>query len=390
MPVDLSGSIYSEYQRTLKRAQKLVEGGQTSDAAEAYRQAARLMKQYATYAADPGTRGERLKKAEAHAALADKIADGRVVARAPVVDAGGAAGGDDYEDAVTALIYESPVTWEDIGGLEVTKREIKAAYGLSLARKPQGVKLRGWRNILFYGPPGTGKTLLAAATSNGLDATFFNVKVSDVLSKYFGESTKLISALFAAARDRAPAVIFLDEFESLIPQRGGGESGVERRIISTLLAELDGLAQKSDDRYVLTIAATNLPWLIDKAMLSRFEKKVYIPLPDAAARRAILGIQIERQGYRSAIDLDTLTGRTAGYSGREIERLCKEAINHMVDRANPQLISAVDQGHDAIKAYETQIEPLNADDFDAAFQRAKPETSVADLKKFDDWHNNLE
>ena len=390
MPVDLSGSIYSEYQRTLKRAQKLVEGGQTADAAEAYRQAARLMKQYATYAADPGTRGDRLKKAEAHAALADKIAAGRVAARAPVIDANHAAGADDYEDAVTALIYESPVTWDDIGGLEETKREIKAAYGLSLARKPQGVKLRGWRNLLFYGPPGTGKTLLAAATSNGLDATFFNVKVSDVLSKYFGESTKLISALFAAARERAPAVIFLDEFESLIPQRGGGESGVERRIISTLLAELDGLAQKGDDRYVLTIAATNLPWLIDKAMLSRFEKKVYIPLPDAAARRAILGLQIERQGYRSAIDLDALTDRAAGYSGREIERLCKEAINHMVTRANPQLISVVDQGREAVEAYQTQIEPLNAEDFDAALTRAKPETSAADLKQYDAWRNNLE
>lgn len=391
MPVDITKILVDQYQNTLKRAKALVEKGQTADAAEAYRQAARLMTQYAGTALDPRTRSERLKKAEAHAALADKIADGRVVARAPVVDANGAGGADDYEDAVTALIYESPVTWDDIGGLEATKREIKAAYGLSLARKPQGVKLRGWRNILFYGPPGTGKTLLAAATSNGLDATFFNVKVSDVLSKYFGESTKLISALFAAARDRAPAVIFLDEFESLIPQRGSsGESGVERRIISTLLAELDGLAQKGDDRYVLTIAATNLPWLIDKAMLSRFEKKVYIPLPDAAARRAILGIQIERQGYRSAIDLDALAGRSAGYSGREIERLCKEAINHMVDRANPHLISAVDQGHDAIKAYETQIEPLNAVDFDAAFERARPETSAADLKQYDDWRNNLE
>jgi katanin p60 ATPase-containing subunit A1 len=390
MPVDMSGSIYAEYQRTLKRAQKLVEAGQTSDAAEAYRQAARLMTQYASYAADGRIRAERMKKAEAHNALADKISTGKIAARAPVVDAGTASGEDDYEGAVTALIYESPVTWDDIGGLESTKREIKAAYGLSLARKPQGVKLRGWRNILFYGPPGTGKTLLAAATSNGLDATFFNVKVSDVLSKYFGESTKLISALFAAARDRSPAVVFLDEFESLIPQRGGGESGVERRIISTLLAELDGLAQKGDDRYVLTIAATNLPWLIDKAMLSRFEKKVYIPLPDAAARRAILAIQVEQNGHETAHDLNELTQRTAGYSGREIERLCKEAINHMVTRANPQLISVVDQGREAVEAYQTHIEPLNAEDFDFAFKRVKPETTATDLKKYDEWRNNLE
>jgi katanin p60 ATPase-containing subunit A1 len=390
MPVDMSGSIYAEYQRTLKRAQKQAEGGQKSDAAEAYRQAARLMTQYAAYAADGRIRADRLKKAAAHNDLADKISAGKISTRAPVVDAGAPGGEDDYESAVTALIYESPVMWDDIGGLESTKREIKATYGLSLARKPQGVKLRGWRNLLFYGPPGTGKTLLAAATSNGLDATFFNVKVSDVLSKYFGESTKLISALFAAARDRAPTVIFLDEFESLIPQRGGGESGVERRIISTLLAELDGLAQKGDDRYVLTIAATNLPWLIDKAMLSRFEKKVYIPLPDEAARRAILAIQIERNGYQTTLDLNELTRRAAGYSGREIERLCKEAINHMVARANPQLIHAVDQGREAVEAYQTHIEPLNAEDFDFAFTRAKPETTAMDLKKYDDWRNSLD
>jgi SpoVK/Ycf46/Vps4 family AAA+-type ATPase len=116
------------------------------------------------------------------------------------------------------------------------------------------------------GPPGTGKTLLAAATAGNLEATFFNVKVSSLLSKYFGESTKLISALYSVARRLSPAVIFLDEFESLTPSRGSGESGSERRIVSTLLAELDGLQGKDDDSFVMTICATNLPWLLDLAI----------------------------------------------------------------------------------------------------------------------------
>jgi SpoVK/Ycf46/Vps4 family AAA+-type ATPase len=387
MPVDMSGPITAEYQKALRRAQEALDAGRAADASQAFRQAGRLMTQLAGYAVDPGIRAQRLKKAESHTAFADKVAAGQAAARAPETPAGGE---DEYEWAVVALIHQSPVTWDDIGGLDATKREIKTAYGLSLARPPQGVKLRGWRNILFYGPPGTGKTLLAAATSNGLEATFFNVKVSDMLSKYFGESTRLISALFTQARERAPAVVFLDEIEALVPPRDGGDSGAERRIVSTLLAELDGLRHKGDERYVLTIGATNTPWLIDKAMLSRFERRVYIPLPDAAARRAILGIHIEKAGYRAAAGLDGLAGRTDGYSGRELERLCREAINHMIERANPDLADVVDRGRAALQAYQARVLPLDEGDFQVALSRVKPDTSAGDRERFDRWRQDTE
>src|SRR5690606_26180668 len=119
----------------------------------------------------------------------------------------------------------------------------------------------------FYGPPGTGKTILAAATSNALrkgahekrGAMFFNVKVSGVMSKYFGESSKIISEIYGTARDNSPSVVFLDEFESLTGKRGSDEqSGAERRILSTILSELDGLSEKGrSDIFVLTIAAAN-------------------------------------------------------------------------------------------------------------------------------------
>jgi SpoVK/Ycf46/Vps4 family AAA+-type ATPase len=356
----MSALIYAEYERALQRAGQLASQGRP--AAEAYRQAARMMTQYAACTTAPRARAARLARAQAHleqAAHAATTPPARPAETAPVAEP-------DFQDWATALIYRSPVSWDDIGGLEETQRAIKAAYGLTLARKPQGVSLQGWRNLLFYGPPGTGKTLLAAATSNGLEATFFNVVVSQLLSKYFGESSRLISALYRAARSRAPAVIFLDEAEALALPRGEGESGAERRMLSTLLA-----------------------WLMDTAMLSRFEQKIYIPLPDAAARRAILRIQLERQGYQTQLGYDELVQRTPGYSGRELERLCRAAIHHMVERANPDLVGIVEQGRQAVEAYQMRIEPLTEDDFGPALAQVTPEIGPDQLARFDRWRQEM-
>lgn len=393
--VDLSASIYAQYQRARKRADEAMKNGDASGAAIASRQCADLMRQYAEYASDLSIRQQRVEKAKAHDEAAIRL-DGAHIGTTPPAEKKSADGaseavqGDDYESQAMSLIHRSTVRWEDIGGLEATKREIKSAYGLAMARKPEGVKLSGWRNILFYGPPGTGKTLLAAATSNGLDATFFSVKVSDILSKYFGESSKLISALYVAARRINPAVIFLDEFESVTPQRGSDDSGAERRMVSTLLPELDGLASKDSASYVLTIAATNLPWLIDKAVLSRFEKKIYIPLPDEAAREAILQIQIGKRGHKSEVPYADLVTRTDGFSGREIEQLCKEATGQMTQRANPDLDKQVDKGREAIARYQIKILPLNESDFTSAFEHTQPQTSKADLDEYEQWRKRAE
>ena len=155
--------------------------------------------------------------------------------------------------------------------------------------------------------------MLAAATSGTLEATFFNVSIGGILSKYFGESSKLLGQLFQVAREKSPSVIFLDEFEALTSQRTGDESGSERRILSTILAELDGLSSKDSDAYVLTIASTNLPWTLDQAILSRFQKKVLIPLPDQPAREAILRQHLEKKGFESKEPYAALAALTEGY-----------------------------------------------------------------------------
>lgn len=390
MPVDLSGQAYTAYQQALARAKMRFQEGRYGEAAAAYRQCAHHLERYASYLRNAEARARWRRKAQEYRQLAEKIEAGDFAVPTVTGESGSTAvTSADYEEAVLGLIQKANVTWKDIAGLEDTVREIKAAYGLALAQKPRGVHLEGWRNILFYGPPGTGKTLLAAATSNELDATFFNVKVSDLLSKYFGESTKLISALYRVARARAPAVVFLDEFEALSPPRDSTQSGAEARIVATFLAELDGLAQKGDTRFVLTIAATNVPWMIDKAILSRFEKLIYIPLPDEQARRRILELHIKRKGHRTAVPYDELVRRTEGYSGREIAQLAREAIKEMITRVNPDLVDVVDRGREAVSRYTVRVAPITKEDWERAFRRVLKRTTAEDIRRFEEWRNHL-
>jgi SpoVK/Ycf46/Vps4 family AAA+-type ATPase len=399
MSVDLSGSIYKLYKDARVRGDTAKERGAFAEAANYYSRAAKWMRAYADATHDAEVRRERLGRAEKLLEAARELSQRELLpavgkplaaAKPDVRQDESQTAEDDYEEEVLALIHKSDVRWEDIGGLEDTKDAIKSAYALALARKPEGVIVSSWRNILLYGPPGTGKTLLAAATAGNLEATFFNVKVSNLLSKYFGESTKLISALYSVARRLSPAVIFLDEFESLTPTRGSGESGAERRIISTLLAELDGLKAKDDDSFVLTMCATNMPWLLDLAVLSRFQRRIYVPLPDEAARRAILEIHIGRRGHQSQVSMEDLVQRTQGYAGREIEQLCQIAVNAMIRRANPHLLGVVERGLKDLQAYELQIEALQEADFQQGFDQVQPVADEGLLRRYEQWHSKVE
>lgn len=390
MPVDLSASYHDQYQQALRRAEQATAQGDTRAAALSYRQAAAYLVKYLGYlagGAQKQTLQGRVAELREQAALLDRgelphSASQPLPGNATVEDADGLRG------KITGLIQKVNVSWDDIAGLEETKREIKTAYALVMARKPEGIKVHAPRTLLLYGPPGTGKTLLAAATSNGLDATFFNVTVSDMLSKYFGESSRLVSALYAEARERAPAVVFLDEFDALSRSRGGSgsDSGAERRLLATFLAELDGLNTKGDAAFMLTIAATNRPWDLDSAIRSRFAREVYVPLPDEAARRRILELHLHEKGHRLSVDFETVVARTTGYSGREIAQLCEAAVATMVARANPNLEALVDKGREAVADFELRVKPLNRADFDAAFKAVgKPQTSPAELALYERW-----
>ena len=389
MAVDLSRSIRPLLEGAMDRAARCQTGHRNLEAADAWDEAARLAVQFAENAQTTLERQRRQQSALDFKAKAEQL---RKLRPAPVATSsterpvGEVATGntevDEFQAATRSLVHRSTVSWSDIAGLEDTKRAIQGAYALSLAQAPSGVRLTPVRNILFYGPPGCGKSLLAAATSRGLDATFFNVKVSNLLSKYFGESSKLVSSLYGEARQQAPSVIFLDEVDALTGSRDANDSGAERRMLANLLAELDGVSEKSDRRFVLTIAATNTPWSIDDAILSRFERKIFIPLPDAEARRQILDLQLLQRGYEVAMSLDELTHRTAGFSGRELERFCKVLVEQMIHAANPDLTSIAIQGRAAIEAYRVMVRPIGPSDADAVLASVKPETPAALMDRY--------
>ncbi|HLG42381.1 MAG TPA: ATP-binding protein [Planctomycetota bacterium] len=386
--------------QSLERARGARDKGDKGVAAKFYEQAAEFMMKFAGQSVSRESEEWRKTRALEYRDIAKKLRDGEVSdpakfeAEAAPARKGGSS---ELQQVVSGLIYNAPTTWDDIGGLDETKREIKLTLGMSLALPPEGVRITPWSKILLFGPPGTGKTLLAAATSNairtqeGRGSVFFNVKISNILSKYFGESSKIVSELYGTARDASPSVIFLDEFESISQKRDNADTGAERRILSTLLSELDGLDTKGKlDLFVLTVAATNRPWDLDDAVLSRFEKMILVPLPDPTAREQILHIHLGKRGYDSEVHYRKLAEMTDGFSGRELERFCKQAIKGMIQEMNKDLPAVVDRGLEHARQYRIRVRPLKAADFDAARKMITPLTTPKEMQEYVRWERELE
>ena len=229
------------------------------------------------------------------------------------------------------VIHVPDARWDDIGGLEDAKSALREGIELPL-RNPDGFRrlgVRASRGFLLFGPPGTGKTLLAKAAAHEAEANFIAAKSSDLLSKWYGESERQISRLFARARQVAPTVIFLDEIDGLAPQRGGaiGEPGTTERIVNTLLTEMDGLEGLDG---VVVIGATNRPTLLDPALLrpGRFDELIYVPVPDHRGRLHILRVHTARVPLAEDVRLEGLADRTHGYTGADLEALVRRAALH--------------------------------------------------------------
>ncbi|WP_099211307.1 ATP-binding protein [Thermococcus henrietii] len=280
-------------------------------------------------------------------------------------------------DKIERLITRSSVTWEDVGGLREAKKLLAQSVGIMLAKVPGNFK--PWKGTLLFGPPGTGKTLLAKALAGSMRATFINVKVSDVLSKYFGESSKIASSIYSKARERAPSVVFIDEFDALAMKRSSIDDAA-RRLLGTILAEIDGF---TGNEKVVTLASTNAPWDLDEAMLSRFPLRIYVPLPDEEGAKEIF--QIHLRGFSLKVKLDSLakTAVKRLYSGREIANSCTFAVLHMLEEMNPELSDPLKVG--SIAGKELTIRPLEAKDFKYAFKRVKSPVKKEMLKRYERW-----
>ncbi len=231
--------------------------------------------------------------------------------------------------AMREVYVEVPsVQWADVGGLTDIKQELQEAVEWPL-KKPEVFKRIGIRppkGILLFGPPGCGKTMLARAVATESEANLISIKGPELFSKWVGESEKGIREVFRKGRSAAPSIIFFDELDSVAPRRGMGsdDSGASEHVISQLLTEMDGIEALVN---VVVIGASNRPDMIDPAILrpGRFDRLIFVPAPDHATRLQILKIHTRNMPLAEGVDVDQITRQAAGYSGADMEAVCREA-----------------------------------------------------------------
>lgn len=268
--------------------------------------------------------------------------------------------------AIREVFVEVPeVGWEDVGGLEDVKRQLQEAveWPLRYDKLFEHASLSPPKGILLSGPPGTGKTLLVKALARESKVNFISVKGAALLSKYVGESERAVRDIFRKARQAAPCIIFLDEIDAIAPHRGAGESDskVTERVISQLLTELDGIEELKG---VLVLGATNRADIIDPALLraGRFDAIIEIPLPDLESRLKIFQVHTKNRPLTTGVKLDELARQTEGYSGADIELLCRRAtmmaIKNLVEKGEK---GAVPHNLNiTLKHFKDALEEINA------------------------------
>lgn len=357
-----AGDLLAARNHLLQAARYMLEAAQRTDSPA-------VKTQRLDYARDMEARADALlpaieaekaaRQAQAQAA-ANKAAGNKA---APVAEPG------EKPDASAWLVMERPaVRFDDVAGLDEVKEQIrlKLIYPFTHPEAAKHFGVRSGGGILLYGPPGTGKTLIAKAIAGELDAAFFTVKPSEIMSKWVGEAEQNINALFAAAREHERAIIFIDEVESLLPRRGGN-STINNRTVPQFLAEIDGMAGRHGG--LLLIGATNVPWMIDDAALrpGRFDEKIYVPLPDLAARLRILELNLKERPLAAEVELPALAEQLAGYSGADVVHVCERACEI-------PFLEAVTGG---------ARRDITAADFAAAMAEVRPSVNAKELRKYE-------
>ena len=254
------------------------------------------------------------------------------------------------------------VRWHDIGGMDYVKQSLREVVEWPLKHGAlfKSMGLRSPRGVMLFGPPGCSKTLMAKALATESSMNFLAVRGPELMSKYLGESERAVQRLFRRARAAAPSIVFFDEIDALAGVRGSSDSGVNDRVLSQLLTELDGAGVSDTGPQVIVVIATNRPDMLDPALTrpGRIDRKIYVSPPDEESRRQILTIELSRQPLESEImvdgggkGLDELIASTNGFSGAEVVAVCSEAVLMAQDEGK----SAVAMTH--LRGALAQIEP---------------------------------
>ncbi|RKP33727.1 P-loop containing nucleoside triphosphate hydrolase protein, partial [Dimargaris cristalligena] len=274
-----------------------------------------------------------------------------------------------------------PLTWADIGGLDQVKRQLQQAVEWPLLY-PDTFRRLGLSTpagILLYGPPGCSKTTLVKVIASQTRSSFFAINGAALYSSYVGDSERILRDLFRRARASSPAVIFLDEIDTIVGKRhmeaggsggGGGADNVQERILTMLLTEMDGV--ESNHASVLLVGATNRPDMLDAALLrpGRFDRLIYVPPPDPPARRQILDIATRNTPLHSGLDLGTIVERTEGFSGADLMNLCREAALISLRHRHEPLPVEMVHFEEALSQVHPSIPPSSLRQY-AVFQQSR-------------------
>ena len=295
------------------------------------------------------------------------------------------------------------VSFEDIAELESAKRALTEAVVLPLLMPDFFVGLRRpWKGVLLYGPPGTGKTLLAKALATQGKTTFFNVSPTTFASKWKGESEKLVRILFEMARFYAPSTIFIDEVDSVGTKRTDGENEASKKVLAEMLVQMDGISEANSEqndnnsnnntketkpKFVMVLGATNLPWDLDDALRRRFEKRIYISLPNKVGRKQMFNINFKGIKLDKSVNIDELVEKTKGYSGHDIASVCREASlmnmrKKIMDGDGAFNIMEAANNETFIQGLDA---PVTQKDVLTAIKNISKSVSPKDLKKFEEW-----
>jgi len=302
-------------------------------------------------------------------------------------------------------VVEVPnISWDDIGGLEDVKRDLKelVQYPVEHPEKFEKFGISPSKGVLFYGPPGCGKTLMAKAVANECQANFISVKGPELLTMWFGESEANVRDVFEKARQAAPCVLFFDELDSIAQQRGGSSGdggGAADRVMNQLLTEMDGVGAKKN---VFIIGATNRPDIIDTALMrpGRLDQLIYIPMPDFESRLGILRATLRKSPISKEVDLSYLASQTDKFTGADLTEICqsacklaiREEIERDIERQRMRQEAGEDMEDDDEDddGVEGTMPEILSKHFESAVRQARRSVSDRDLAQYASFAQTLQ